>query len=341
MHHVKRIVRRLVAYALYYTGLLWLYAALRLHRRAVVLMYHRVLPDGADTFSHSGIIVTPETFDRQMAFLARHFRTLTQTQFRQELAASKFGRRACLVTFDDGWWDNLKYALPVLERHGIPAIVFVATGFIGTVNTFWQERLTRLLCLAVTYDGIDPELARDAGLDGLTGRSSDRIQMQAREFVTSLKPQAPEVSQQLIQRLQAALRDKQEAMNLGADRFMTWDELRALHQSGLVTIGSHAHSHTRLTTLGYKGARLEFETSRRELARNGIASDVIACAYPNGDVNDSVEAAATDARFALGFRTKGGLVRHCSEATCIRRINIHDADSRSPAEFLYRILGLP
>jgi peptidoglycan/xylan/chitin deacetylase (PgdA/CDA1 family) len=340
MHHLRRAIRCVIAYTLYYTGLLWLYAAFRLRGRAVVLMYHRVLPVGADSFSHPGIVVRPETFNRQMAFLARHFRVLTPAQFNQELAASSFGRRGCLVTFDDGWWDNLEYALPALKKHGIPAIVFVATGYIGTTDTFWQERLTRLLCLAATREGLVPELVPEAGLDRLAGANPERIRLRAREFVTTLKSEALADVRHVIQRLQTALHDSADVMDLGADRFMTWDEVNALRHSGQVAIGSHAHSHTRLTTLGYKGARQEFETSRRELERHGI-SGVLACAYPNGDVNDPVEAAATDAGFALGFATRGGYVRHSSEATCIRRINIHEADSRSHPEFLYRLLGLP
>ncbi len=340
MHHLKRAIRNLLAYTLYYTGLLWLYAAIRLRRRAVVLMYHRVLPTGADTFSHSGIVVTPETFERHMAFLARHFRVLTLAQFKQELAASSFGSRACLVTFDDGWWDNLEYALPVLKKHGVPATIFVATGFIDTTDTFWQERLTRLLALAATHEGVETELMAEAGLKVLDGASPESIKLRARQFVTSLKGLAPEIPQRLIARLQLALRHNAQASDIGADRFMSWDEVNTLRKPGLVTIGSHAHSHARLTTLGYKGARQEFEISRQELERHGI-TDLIACAYPNGDVNDSVEAAATDAGFDLGFATKGGFVRHSSEAMCIRRINIHDADARSSPVFLYRLLGLP
>lgn len=340
MHHLRRGFRRLLAYALYYTGLLWLYAAIRLRHRAVVLMYHRVLPAGADTFSHPGIIVTPETFDRQMAFLAQHFRSLTPAQFKQELAASSFGRRACLVTFDDGWWDNLEYALPVLKKHDIPAIVFVATGYIGTTETFWQERLARLAYLAGVRHGLESGVLHDIGFGGVPRATPGQFRLRAREFVTSLKTQDPATARQMIERLQAALHDSPESRDLGADRFMTWDEVNALHQGGQVTIGSHAHSHARLTTLGYKGARQEFEISRLELVRYGI-SDVNTCAYPNGDVNDPVEAAATDSGFALGFATRGGFVRHSSEATCIRRINIHEADSRSRPEFLYRLLGLP
>lgn len=340
MQPVKRALRRALATALYYSGLLWLYAALRLRRKAVVLMYHRVLPSGSDTCSHDGIIVTPATFDLHMAFLARHFRMLTPAQFRRELSDSAFGRRACLVTFDDGWRDNLRHALPVLRRHRVPAIVFVATGFVGSGDTFWQERLLRLLCLAAAQEGMDAALLREAGLDGVTRGDPAAVRQRAREFVTGLKFRDPEAARQLIDRLQGALQALPESRNLGEDEFLSWDEVHALREGGLVTIGSHAHSHTRLTTLGYQGAHRELEFSRQELARNGI-TDVMACAYPNGDVNDAVEAAAIDAGFALGFATKGGLVAHRSEAMHARRINIHERDSRSRAELLYRMLGLP
>lgn len=340
MQRVKRALRRALAAVLYRSGLLWLYAGWRLRRKAVVLMYHRVLPAGADTYSHDGIIVTPATFDLHMAFLARHFRVLTPSQFRRELSDSAFGRRACLVTFDDGWRDNLQHALPILRRHGVPAIVFVATGFIGSRDTFWQERLLRLLCLAARQDGLDPGLFREAGLDGVARGDAAKVRQRAREFVTGLKLRDRSVAHELIERLRTALSSLPESGNLGEDTFMDWAEVNALREGGLITIGSHAHSHTRLTTLGYQGARREFETSRQALAGQGI-TEVIACAYPNGDVNDPVEAAATDAGFALGFATKGGLVAHRSEAMHLRRINIHEADCRSGAELLYRMLGLP
>ena len=340
MRQLKRAIRRALAWALYYSGLLWIYATIRLRGKAVVLMYHRVLPADVETHSHAGIIVTPETFDRHMAFLVRHFRPLTPQQFRQELSESSFGPRAGLVTFDDGWWDNLEYALPVLRKHEVPAIVFVATGYIGTAETFWQERLARLVYLAAMPNSPAAGLLREIGFAAVDGTDSAQRRVRAREFVTTLKTGDPDVVREMIDRLQSALRDMPAAAGAGQDRFMTWDEVNLLRQEGLVTIGSHAHSHARLTTLGYKGARRDLEMSRQQLALNGI-THVTVCAYPNGDVNDAVEAAATDAGFTLGFATRGGSVRHRSEAMCIRRVNIHDADSRSRPEFLYRLLGLP
>lgn len=47
---------------------------------------------------------------------------------------------AVLITFDDGYRDVLVNALPVLERHGFPAVVFVSTAHLGTDEPFPHDR---------------------------------------------------------------------------------------------------------------------------------------------------------------------------------------------------------
>ena len=86
---------------------------------------------------------------------ARHFRPLSSG--RRLRACSRAGEplpdMSCLVTFDDGWWDNFEHALPILRDRGVPAAVFVATDYIGSERCFWQERLNRLLFRAARQGG--------------------------------------------------------------------------------------------------------------------------------------------------------------------------------------------
>lgn len=340
MHRLKQLLRCVLAYTLYYTGLLWLYANFRLRRRAVVLMYHRVLPPQADTCSSAGIIVSPSTFELQMRFLKRHFRILTLARFHDELTQSAFGKRSCLVTFDDGWRDNATHALPVLCRYKVPVTIFVATGYIDTADAFWQERMRRLLFIASRQDRFGSAVLHQADISFHPTCNETQARRQAENIVAELKNRDRDTVARVLADLQSALEDVANREDLGDDRFMSWDDLRTLVASGLVTIGSHAHSHSRLPSLGYTRARQEFERSLQTLHDHGIA-DVLACAYPNGDVTDPVEAAATDAGFRLGFSTKSGTVAHASEAMHVRRINVHEFGTSSEPEFLYRILGLP
>lgn len=91
-----------------------------------VLMYHRVAPEAA------ALVVSPESFARQQELLASDYRVVS---LEQVLTAVRGGgelpARAVLLTFDDGYRDNLEVAKPILDRYGHPATVFVPTDFVG------------------------------------------------------------------------------------------------------------------------------------------------------------------------------------------------------------------
>jgi peptidoglycan/xylan/chitin deacetylase (PgdA/CDA1 family) len=97
----------------------------------VVLMYHSVSPEADDPYR---VTVSPLRFEQQMRWLDR--RGLRGVSMARLLAARRRGHDAGLVglTFDDGYCDFLRYALPVLLRYGFTATAFVIAGRLGGVN---------------------------------------------------------------------------------------------------------------------------------------------------------------------------------------------------------------
>lgn len=102
-------------------------ARARLVPEVRILMYHRVAP----LAGYDQLNVQPERFERQMAHVAGTGRAVDLSTAVAALAAGTPAKPAIVVTFDDGYRDNLEHALPILQRYGIPATIFVTSAFCG------------------------------------------------------------------------------------------------------------------------------------------------------------------------------------------------------------------
>ena len=114
----------------------------RVRSGALILMYHRVtnLPNDPHL-----VAVTPKHFAEHMEIIQKHYMPIRLQQLVKALRDGKFPTRAVIVTFDDGYADNLHEAIPLLERYDIPATVFVTAGQVGSQREFWWDELDRLL----------------------------------------------------------------------------------------------------------------------------------------------------------------------------------------------------
>lgn len=91
-------------------------------------MYHKVTD-----VRPNRIAVTRQSFIDQQAHLARHYNVVSLKEVHRNVRGDgELPARAVLLTFDDGYRDNLEIAHPVLERFGHSATIFVPTDFIGS-----------------------------------------------------------------------------------------------------------------------------------------------------------------------------------------------------------------
>ena len=244
------------------------------------------------------------------------------------------------MTFDDGWYDNAAHALPVLQQFHVPAVVFVASGFIGTARTFWQETLTRQLVLLIQ----GPELARqrlaEVGLANAYGVDAAFARIAARRFVTQLKLSSKERIDRVLEQVADSIRQIGSTLpDNGDDVFLDWDSINAMRATGLITIGSHAHSHVPLTRLGRAGTETELLAASREIQRRGLPAPTM-LAYPNGDYDAEVVQALHVAGIMAAFTTEPGYVARGIDRSRLPRVNVHEMAAATTPEFLCRILGI-
>ncbi|MGE0039635.1 MAG: polysaccharide deacetylase family protein [Vicinamibacterales bacterium] len=107
-----------------------------------VLCYHGVRRDDSVRMAFETIHVTAATLDAHCRVLARDCDPISLDDWRRYARGeSELPARPVLVTFDDGYRSVLTEAVPVLERHGVPAVVFVATGAVARGQKFWYDAM--------------------------------------------------------------------------------------------------------------------------------------------------------------------------------------------------------
>src|SRR5262249_25579486 len=115
--------------------------------RGLILLYHRVAEVQSDPWLLS---VTPGHFAEQLTVLRKLGRPTRLRHLAQSLREGTRLYRPLVITFDDGYADNLYKAKPLLERYEIPATVFLTAGYLGQDREFWWDELERLLLQAET-----------------------------------------------------------------------------------------------------------------------------------------------------------------------------------------------
>jgi len=113
------------------------------------------------------------------------------------------------------------------------------------------------------------------------------------------------------------------------ERYLTWDELRQLAASGLIAIGSHAHTHRSLGLMPPDEAVAEARQSRETLSRE-LGRDVAVFAYPFGtrsDFNEATEKALRDAGYRIAFNSVHGAILKGMDLVSLPRIKIEGGES--------------
>lgn len=119
-----------------FTGLVFLAAIIllvilvRQRYIAPIIMYHYV-HYGAQ--AKDKLVVTPETFQRQMRFLKeRHYNVIPLEALAVLIKEKrKIPARTIAITIDDGHKDNYNHIFPVLKKYNLPATMFVIVNEIG------------------------------------------------------------------------------------------------------------------------------------------------------------------------------------------------------------------
>ncbi len=204
--------------------------------------------------------------------------------YRQQFSDKKFN--ICL-TFDDGFANNYKYVLPLLEQYQVPATFFVTGIRDAGYDILWND----VLSIAYKYGPAKLTLGNEEFIKG-----SDKKYISSstgKRLVDILRSTGFEEKTTMIELLGSF---KSEASN---DYWlqMTQEEIKALSASKWATIGSHSYYHNDLAKISIGSVRDDLARSKQFL-ENITGKEVKALAFPYGSYTREVVAEAKNAGYS-------------------------------------------
>ena len=288
-----------LAGVLYAAGLVhaWMLIRRRVFRRygVYVLSYHHVVA-GEAASRHD---VTTSQLASHLSFVSRWFHLVRCEDIPGLLESPRLDRDYLAVTFDDGYEDNYRHALPLLRQRGTPATTFVIAGLAGTTDLPWYDECRLRLSALEEADlndimngavrtvaaglvaSVDPGPVRDDCVERALG---------------VLKAGSPEIRLAMLSFLRQSRSGVIEESKARAMRIMTWEQAREMTCHGM-SFGSHTVTHPILTALSAAEIEAELLTSRTTIEKE-LGASCTTFAFPNGDFDDR----CVDLLRAHGFR---------------------------------------
>jgi peptidoglycan/xylan/chitin deacetylase (PgdA/CDA1 family) len=329
----------------------------RLRRRfahgVLILVYHRVNETVLDPWSLS---VTPDHFAEHLEILRQSFYPTSLQALAGSLQdGTKLKPKSIVITFDDGYADNLQHAKPILERFDCPATIFLVSGTLGSSHEFWWDELCSLLLQPNTLPeqlqlSIRGELhtwhlgkAADYSHADDSRSESWRIGRPAPTFRHDLYKQLWQLVQPLSSEEQTEVMSALRAWagiesKPPTHRLLTQKECLELARGEQIEIGAHTIHHPSLASLPYDLQCAEILESKQDLEEL-LSQPVNSFSYPFGkqqNYTPDTVAIVQEAGFSAACCNESGVVNADADPFLLPRVHVPDC---SGTEFENRLLS--
>lgn len=307
----------------------------------LILTFHHVRPEPPEAFAPNRILsITPDFLDRTLrALKAGGVEIVGLDAVPERLANPRPERPFAVLTFDDGYRDNLVHAAPVLARHGAPWTLFVTSDFAQGRGRLWWIELERAIArldrvrLPADGDGAVAILAagtaeeKSAAFEALYRRLRAGPETRLREEIAGLCREAGFAEGEIA-----------------AELCLGWDELRAMARDPALTIGAHTVGHPMLAKHDAGTAAAEIAQGRARIEA-ALGRPVRHLSYPVGDPGSAGArefAMAREQGFATAVTTRPGhlFAGHARHLHALPRVSVNGCH-QTEAALAGLISGVP
>jgi len=238
---------------------------------ARILVYHGICLANHTRFN--SIFLRLKTFEAHLQFYRKYFNVISLNDFYNE----RFSRERfnICITFDDGFANNYKYVLPLINKYRLPATFFI-TGIRDTgADILWND----FLAIAQKYGPSEFEFLNDLFYKNkycqYVSTTSDK------PLKDLLREHGFDNKKELIKVLQPLVPFKPDMQETDYWLQMTEEEIKLLSASPWATIGCHGYYHNDLSRISINDASTEM-TRCKQFLENIAQKEINAIAFPYG-----------------------------------------------------------
>ncbi|MBD3198074.1 MAG: polysaccharide deacetylase family protein [Candidatus Lokiarchaeota archaeon] len=270
---IKNIIKLFISYIVYYSGLFYFLNKIVKRSGLIVFNYHNFNTFTNDYWKYGSVFESEyrHNFEKQIVFIKKHVGFIHSTEIENQLSDDSL---RVIFTFDDGYKDNYEIAFPILKKHGLDAIFFITTKYIGTKDYIWHDRV------------------RVYGEQN--GYSKKKVKKILREMQSS-KTNFDKYCQQFNS---GSLTENEIIM-------LSWNQIREISDAGF-KVCPHTYSHTPLNYLSFKEEFEEINESRVNILSH-VDKTMAIFSVPNGKYSSNTQTILKSLEYEYCFSIMPGI----------------------------------
>ena len=253
-----------------------------------IVMYHGV--DKIENRSFNARFFSARNFEKHLKYYKKYFNVVSLADYfdNRNLDESKVN---IAITFDDGYANNLKYAVPLLEKYAIPATFFI-TGLNTKEDILWADLVDICSCYIST---------KEVCFNNHQFSQDDQGKFPAlKDYIKKNRFMGTDHFEELKNELLSLSKvNFSDAELVDYWKLLSPEEIKTMSNSSFVNIGSHGFYHNNLGNIELSYARDEILRSK-EYLESLTQYEICSIGYPDGNYSKELREEALN----LGFKNQ-------------------------------------
>jgi peptidoglycan/xylan/chitin deacetylase (PgdA/CDA1 family) len=332
-------MRNFLLFLAHITGLLKFYRYLNRKNITIILLHGVVNPEKPKVYEPLRSQLSLEDFHSSLDLIAEYYNFISMDHaIRIIKGEEKWQPYSVVLTFDDGYRNNLTEAAPILQKMNIPLTIYLTTGLITRREPMWVDRMDYSF-KRLTSPNLTFQLSNH--IFSLSGKTLEQKATSFKQFRNQAKRIAcndyefqffmQETNKELEQLAKARLADIWEKDDFSV--LLNADEVRAFKSA---TYGSHTVNHSRISLLDSAEVLEELKNSKQEVEA-WTENQCHHFAYPDGRHDRKSQSLVAEAGYLSAVTADEGLNQPGCNPYTLKRISFPIVHSKH--DLLARMCG--